>query len=239
MDTQRWLARSRSEWDRRAAIFDARSVANAQSDDRRRELDFVCAALGLQPGARVLDAGCGTGAFSIAFAQRGYSVDAIDLSPEMIAHARLHAEDANVEVRFSVGDLATLDAPDDVYDAIVSRVALQFSPHVRATLDAFERVATPSATLWLAVPGALSPVYRHSWQRFLVDEPEPINYLMPWELIQLLEASGWQVGEQWGSFDAIGPDAGNAAVDLEIEILPLPLQQAAATVWNLIASRPL
>ncbi len=116
-------------------------------------------------------------------------------------------------------------------------MALQFSPRLSAVLDEFGRVTAPGGKLWLAVPGSLSPVYRHSWKRFLADEPEPMNYVTPWELIRLLEEKGWTVEEQWGSFDSLGGDAGNSAANLDVATLPLPLQQAAATVWNVIAGR--
>ncbi len=58
--------------------------------DRMRE-----ALLGWLPqdltGRRILDAGCGTGAFAVAAARRGASVVAIDLSPTLIALARERA----------------------------------------------------------------------------------------------------------------------------------------------------
>jgi ubiquinone/menaquinone biosynthesis C-methylase UbiE len=218
-------------------MFDALSTANAQGEDRRIELDFVFSALGIGPGDRVLDAGCGTGHFAISFAQYGCRVDGIDLSPEMIERARRHAAEARVQIRFSIGDLASLDAPDGAYDAIVSRMVLQFSPHLSVVLDEFERVVKPTASYWLAVPGSLSPIYRHSWQRFLASEPEPMNYVTPWELERLLLERGWHMAEQWGSYDSLGDDATNAASGVDVELLPISLRQAAATVWNVIASK--
>ncbi len=218
-------------------MFDELSTANAKSDDRKSELDFVCTELGIGPGSRVLDAGCGAGQFAIAFAERGCVVDGIDLSLEMIARARANAAEAGVDIHLSVGDLLALSAPDHAYDAIVSRMVLQFSPHLSAVLREFQRVTACDGKLWLAVPGSLSPVYRHSWKRFLSDTPEPMNFVTPWELIRLLEDRGWTIGSQWGSFDPIGSDAGNVAASLDTGSLPLPLQQAAATVWNVIAGR--
>ena len=218
-------------------MFNEISAANAKADDRKTELDFVFGALGLCPGKRVLDAGCGVGHFAIAFAERGCTVEGVDLSPEMIERARRNAAEAGVDIELSVGDLAALSAPDDAYDAIVSRMTLQFSPQLSAVLNELGRVTAPGGKLWLAVPGSLSPVYRHSWKRFLSDAPEPMNYVTPWELNRLLEEKGWTIEEQWGSFDPLGDDAGNAAADLDVGSLPLPLQQAAATVWNAIAGR--
>lgn len=235
--TQRWLEQVQSEWDSRAESFDELSTRNAVGEDRRQELDLIATALQLQPGSRLLDAGCGPGHFGIAFARRGCVVEGVDISPEMIVRARANANAAGVSVTFSVGDLAALEAPDAAYDAIVARMVLQFSPQVSAVLDEFERVAAPNVRFWLSVPGSLAPMYGDSWKRFVSPEPPAVNYIVPWELLRLLQERGWTVHEQWGSYDAIGPNAANAAAGIDIDALPLPLQQAAATVWNVIASR--
>jgi ubiquinone/menaquinone biosynthesis C-methylase UbiE len=235
--TRHWLEQLRKTWDARASQFDEMSAANAKSHDRAVELDFVVRALDLRPGSAVLDAGCGTGHFGIALAQRGCIVDGIDLSPEMIGRARINSDRAGVNISFSVGDLVPLEAPDRAYDAIVARMVLQFSPHLSAALDELERVLAPDGRLWVAVPGALSPIYRHSWKRFLASETEPLNYVTPWELNRILQEKGWRIGQQWGSFDSLGEYAGNVARALDVSELPLPLQQAAATVWNVIATR--
>jgi SAM-dependent methyltransferase len=235
----RWLEQSRAQWNERAGFFDELSARNAAGDDRKRELDFITSVMRLHRGSRLLDAGCGPGHFAIAFAERGCIVDGIDLSDEMIERARANAEAAGVSIRFSTGDLGALDAPDDAYDAIVARMVLQFSPHLSAVLEEFERVAAPGARFWLSVPGSLAPMYRDSWKRFVDPEPPSVTYLVPWELLRLIEERGWTVHEQWGSFDSIaslGDDAHNVAAKLDPSTLPLLLQQAAATVWNLVVS---
>src|SRR5215203_3022367 len=115
--TQRWLEQTRVAWDERADMFNELSSANAKADDRKAELDFVFAALGVGSGDRVLDAGCGPGHFAIAFAKQGCVVDGIDISPEMIARARENAADAQVDISFSAGDLVPLSASDRAYAA--------------------------------------------------------------------------------------------------------------------------
>lgn len=235
---KRWLDKSRVEWDNKAEFFDEMSARNAAGADRQAELDLISEALQLRPGSRVLDAGCGPGYFAIAFAQRGCVVDGVDISPQMIERARANAAAAGVEIAFSTGDLAALDAPDATYDAIAARMVLQFSPHLSAVLDEFERVGKPDARFWLSAPGSLAPMYRDSWRRFIAPEPPPINFLMPWELIRLLDERGRQVHQQWGSFDSVAHAANNVAAELDMTELPLPMQQAAATVWNIVATRP-
>jgi magnesium-protoporphyrin O-methyltransferase len=58
-------------------------------------------------GARMLDAGCGTGTLAIEAARRGAEVVAIDLSPTLvnIAQKRLLDLDASLTVSFRVGDM--------------------------------------------------------------------------------------------------------------------------------------
>ncbi|MDU7506251.1 MAG: methyltransferase domain-containing protein, partial [Clostridia bacterium] len=45
----------------------------------------------LAPGARVLDAGCGSGRDSRAFLEMGYQVEAFDASSEMVRMASQHS----------------------------------------------------------------------------------------------------------------------------------------------------
>ena len=72
---------------------------------------------GLTPGASILDAGCGTGSLAVLFAREGYRVTGVDLSPEMIAHARL--KDSAGEVDWRVGDITSLEL-GTTFDAVVS-----------------------------------------------------------------------------------------------------------------------
>src|SRR5579884_1723008 len=58
---------------------------------------------------RILDAGCGNGRFTFVLAAIGRSIDAYDISRELIRQARQTASSANVtNIRFYVGDIATI-----------------------------------------------------------------------------------------------------------------------------------
>ena len=57
-------------------------------------------------GMRILDAGCGTGAKSVALAERGAEVVAIDISPELIKIAQARSPDGlRKRITFHAGDM--------------------------------------------------------------------------------------------------------------------------------------
>jgi len=79
--------------------------------------------LDLPPGARVLDAGAGLGGAAFLMArERGFLVDGIDLSSEMVRRARARAVELGLveRVAFERGDCLELERPGR-YDAVHSR----------------------------------------------------------------------------------------------------------------------
>jgi magnesium-protoporphyrin O-methyltransferase len=75
-------------------------------------------------GARLLDAGCGTGALAVAAAQRGAEVLAIDLSPTLVtlARERQPAIDGGGSIDFRSGDM--LDPALGRFDFVVGMDSL-------------------------------------------------------------------------------------------------------------------
>ncbi|MFK8082897.1 MAG: magnesium protoporphyrin IX methyltransferase [Granulosicoccus sp.] len=70
-------------------------------------------------GKRVLDAGCGTGAFSIACARRGAEVVGIDLSPSLIKLAQDRTpSEVRDRLRFRSGDM--LGAEKNHFDYVIA-----------------------------------------------------------------------------------------------------------------------
>ncbi|WP_371573101.1 class I SAM-dependent methyltransferase [Streptomyces sp. NBC_01314] len=75
----------------------------ASGHDIHGEAAF-CAAL-LEPAARLLDAGCGTGRIAIRLAELGHQCTGVDVDPSMLAVARRNAPTQE----WLLGDLARLD----------------------------------------------------------------------------------------------------------------------------------
>ncbi|MEO1286329.1 MAG: magnesium protoporphyrin IX methyltransferase [Chloroflexota bacterium] len=76
----------------------------------------------------LLDAGCGTGLFSLQMAQRGFNVTGVDIAPRMVASATSSAQYANVHenAHFMVGDV---DTTTGTYDIAVCFDVLIHYPH--------------------------------------------------------------------------------------------------------------
>jgi len=102
------------------------------------------------PGDEVLDVACGQGAFSRALAARGYSVTAIDLSPELIEVATRMESDAPLGIRYLVGDARTLDGvATAAFDGVTSCLALTDIDDLTSAFGAVNRVLKPDG--WFAI----------------------------------------------------------------------------------------
>jgi cyclopropane-fatty-acyl-phospholipid synthase len=97
------------------------SGAETLEDAQFAKLETVCRKLGLQPGERVLDVGCGWGSFALhAAREHGVSVVGITLSEPQAQLARERVADAGLsdQIDIRVADYRLLD--DDPFDAISS-----------------------------------------------------------------------------------------------------------------------
>ncbi len=83
-----------------------------------QEVEFLIDALGLAPGDRVLDAGCGPGRHALALARRGIDVLGVDLSAEFVDLARAAAAEESLSARFEVQDVRALSS-DGEFDATI------------------------------------------------------------------------------------------------------------------------
>jgi ubiquinone/menaquinone biosynthesis C-methylase UbiE len=103
-------------------IYASRGVnAEIYRNRHARVLNWI-EALDLAPGSTVLEVGCGAGFMSIALAERGFQVSAIDPVDSMVEQAREHVKQFGVNHRvfLNTGDAYSLNFEDDSFNLVIA-----------------------------------------------------------------------------------------------------------------------
>ncbi len=118
----------------------------------------------------ILDAGCGTGNFSIALAKTGYDVTGIDYSESMLKRAEKKKKNAsNCYLKFLKTDLRNrLPYPDNYFDKIISIHVLYTIKDTDLVLREYNRILRPNGQFVLSEfqrPIEIMPALRETIQR--------------------------------------------------------------------------
>lgn len=94
------------------------------------------------PPGHALDMATGRGRNAIFLAERGFTVEAIDISEVALAEAERRATEKNVRIIFRQADLDHIELPEAVYDLVVNINFLQRSlvPKMKKALKVGGRV---------------------------------------------------------------------------------------------------
>jgi len=155
----------RSMFDRIAPVYDVMNHGMTAGLDRRwRRLTAQAV---VEPGARVLDACCGTGDLSVAAREAGGEVTGLDFSERMLERARRKSD----EITWVLGDLLDLPFEDESFDAVTVGFGVRNVEDLGRALRELRRVLRPGgrlAILEIVRPkGPLSLFYR-VWFDWLV-----------------------------------------------------------------------
>jgi ubiquinone/menaquinone biosynthesis C-methylase UbiE len=143
-------ARAGSYYDKIAAYYDLTFKLNGYG----RSLDqyFANHPLPVSRGARILDAGCGTGLLTLALMRClnfPVSITALDLSATSISAARKAVEEGPGRARdvtFAEGNLLSLPFADNSLDLVVTSGALEYVPLAEGMTE-LSRVIAPGGHL--------------------------------------------------------------------------------------------
>lgn len=158
----------------------------------------------VDPGARVLDIGCGAGFLSNPLAVAGFEVVGLDASAESLAVAARH--DSTQRVDYRLGDAMKLPFPEGSFDAVC---AMDFLEHVEDPAGAIAQAArvlrpgglfffhtfSRNVLAWLIVIKGVEWVVKNT--------PRDMHvlhlFIKPSELTQMCERAGMSVLDVRGS----------------------------------------
>lgn len=150
--------------------------------------------LDLQPGHRVLDVGCGTGASAIPAARavgpEGH-VLGVDLAHNMLERGRAKARGEGLStITFDLKDMSALDPADGVYDAVISVFSIFFVEDVEAQVETLWALVRPGGKLVVTVWGksAFEPAASMFSEEVRQVNPAVRTGVRPWERLTDLDA---------------------------------------------------
>jgi SAM-dependent methyltransferase len=106
-------------------------------------------AIGVTPGLKVLDLGCGDGTTALPAAQLGADVLGVDIAANLVAAGNQRAQEAGLaNLRFQEGDASDLsDLGDDSFDLVVSIFGAMFAPKPFDVASEMVRVTRPGGRI--------------------------------------------------------------------------------------------
>jgi ubiquinone/menaquinone biosynthesis C-methylase UbiE len=127
-------------WDKAADKYSKSKISDEASYQRKLTETQHC----LSPDMHVVEFGCGTGTTAIHHAPFVKSINAIDISENMLAIAREKALEANVtNITFTKGTLSDLKAPSESIDAVLGLNVLHLMPDWQTSLGEVARILRP------------------------------------------------------------------------------------------------
>src|SRR5687767_631457 len=109
----------------------------------------VLDALGVGPGTKLLDAGCGAGMFAVEAARRGAQVTGLDASAPLLEIARGRLPTG----RFDTGDLEHLPYGEGEFDVTMAINSVFYCTDMKAAMAELARVTRPGGKVAITAWG--------------------------------------------------------------------------------------
>ena len=134
-------------WSHRADSFEQQRLREFDSEKRDRWLAELCRYLPQGKTLRILDVGTGTGFFACLLAAEGHKTVGIDLTPNMIEHAKHMAAVLGLDARFQLMDAEEPDFESESFDVLVTRNLTWTLPHIEKAYREWDRILKPGGIL--------------------------------------------------------------------------------------------
>jgi ubiquinone/menaquinone biosynthesis C-methylase UbiE len=119
--------------------------------------------LGVAPGTRLLDVGCGAGQLALIAARAGAQVTGCDISTNWLEKARFRAAADGLTITFDEGDAESLPYQDAQFDAVISLLGAMFAPRPDRVAAELTRVCRPGGMIAMAnwtPPGFIGQMFK-------------------------------------------------------------------------------
>lgn len=196
-------ARIAATYDAAADHFDDDPLAFWDRFGRR-----TVARMTLEPGARVLDVACGSGASALPAAERvgpDGAVLGVDLADQLLARGRAKAAARGLgHVAFRHADMEHLNLPDGSFEAVICVFGVFFVADMSGLVTKLWRLIRPEGQLAITTwgPRMFEPGSSCFWQAIQVARPDLYRGFNPWDRItephavrQMLAAGGVEEAE--------------------------------------------
>ena len=167
---------------------DYESEWGSQRGLKQRVENLLVKRLPRKPPGRLLDVGCGTGAYLFEMERLGWDVTGVDRYATQFSHRAIHPA-----VRQA--DLLDAGLPGESFDVVTLWWVIEHLPDPLAVLREVRRVLKPSGAVVLATCGIDSweaRVFGSFWHHLL--PPEHVCHFSPATLGRALSASGFTPG---------------------------------------------
>jgi SAM-dependent methyltransferase len=156
----------------------------------------------LEPGARVLDLGCGDGVDAMYISSKGFNVSALDLSPVIIDENK--QKEPNID--WQVYDIGSANLPGE-FDLIYCRLSLHYftAEEVNIILKDISEKLKPGGLLYFTVKSQSFDEKIKTGKQFLHKKQWLMLLNQHFKNINVLEYSGklYNIPSRWLEFECI------------------------------------
>jgi 2-polyprenyl-3-methyl-5-hydroxy-6-metoxy-1,4-benzoquinol methylase len=194
-----------------------------------------------RPGARIADAGCGSGVIAAHLAATAGDVVGFDSNPAAVEYATKTY--ASERLRFVLGQFEGIvsEGPFDQFYCL-EVVEHLYEEQTLDVLRTFARAARPGAQLFVTTPNARSawPLIEWTLDRLqlvpTLDEAQHLTAFTRRSLARALNAAGWTV-EAMGTFNGVAPFLAPVSEGLARAVEAVEFRTARAMPYNLLFCR--